>query len=335
MLVQHMGFQTSDITMMLDTDPSTIQPTGAHIKAKLTELVGASRSGDVLVFHFSGHGTQVPSDDPEEEDHMDEAICPCDMNVVCDDDLRDIFSKLDPGVKLTFIADCCHSGTLLDHSEVVISGAKDGQPVPDVGMALIAALMGGGGAPNMHMRNRSLPTNKLMQMLSQKLGVPVTPGSVQQSLGKLFGSQASSKVNRYLALASKGWDVLQQSKKGGKVSMSGFMSSMVKNFGSGSKPGATTAPRLADDVGILITGCQAHETSADACPGGDPQKAYGALTNAIRTVVTAHHDQNPGAPLSSRSLVAGVRDTLSKAGFAQNPCLECSQRNADSSFILH
>eukprot|EP00955_Chlamydomonas_euryale_P102303 365411-Chlamydomonas_euryale.AAC.4 len=30
----------------------------------------------------SGHGTQVPSDDPEESDSKDEAICPCDMNLI-------------------------------------------------------------------------------------------------------------------------------------------------------------------------------------------------------------------------------------------------------------
>lgn len=31
--------------------------------------------------------------------------------------------------------------------------------------------------------------------------------------------------------------------------------------------------KLGDDVGILITGCQSHETSADACPSGDPKQA--------------------------------------------------------------
>ncbi len=31
--------------------------------------------------------------------------------------------------------------------------------------------------------------------------------------------------------------------------------------------------KLGDDVGILITGCQSHETSADACPSGNPQQA--------------------------------------------------------------
>lgn len=44
------------------------------LQAKLKELVAASRPGDVLFFHFSGHGTQVPDDG--ESDGYDEAICP-------------------------------------------------------------------------------------------------------------------------------------------------------------------------------------------------------------------------------------------------------------------
>ena len=34
------------------------------------------------------------------------------MTVICDDDLRDIFAPLSPGVKLTVIADCCHRWAL-------------------------------------------------------------------------------------------------------------------------------------------------------------------------------------------------------------------------------
>lgn len=42
----------------------------------------------------------------------------------------------------------------------------------------------------------------------------------------------------------------------------------------GAGTGAGQQPqRLANDVGILITGCQAHETSADACPSGNPREA--------------------------------------------------------------
>ncbi|GFR41029.1 hypothetical protein Agub_g1461 [Astrephomene gubernaculifera] len=102
-------------------------------------------------------------------------------------------------------------------------------------------------------------------------------------------------------------------------------------------PGSKPPPdqQLAADVGILITGCQSHETSADACPSGNPSKAHGALSNAIQTVVRQHHQQMPDQPLTFRNLVIGVRELLAKTGFSQNPCLECSDSNADTSFIVH
>lgn len=38
--------------------------------------------------------------------------------------------------------------------------------------------------------------------------------------------------------------------------------------------------------------------------------------------------------LQRRNLVIAVREMLTKTGFAQNPCLECSNKNADTPFIV-
>jgi hypothetical protein len=67
---------------------------------------------------------------------------------------------------------------------------------------------------------------------------------------------------------------------------------------AGTKP--PPSEQLPDEVGILITGCQDRETSADACPSGDKAKAHGALSNALHTVVRQHHEANPGKPLTYR-----------------------------------
>ena len=101
------------------------------------------------------------------------------------------------------------------------------------------------------------------------------------------------------------------------------------------KPGHKPPPevQLPDDVGVLITGCQADETSADACPGGDATKAYGALSNAIQTVVRAHRKKNKNAEISNKDLVFAVRKLLSEGHYAQNPCLECSLKNSNRGFI--
>ena len=85
------------------------------VQAALDQLVSNTQPGDTLFFHFSGHGTQVPSDDPSETDGLDEAIVPTDMNIIVDDDLRVILCKVPLGSHLTMLADCCHSGTMLDH----------------------------------------------------------------------------------------------------------------------------------------------------------------------------------------------------------------------------
>jgi hypothetical protein len=66
----------------------------------------------------------------------------------------------------------------------------------------------------------------------------------------------------------------------------------------GTKPPADEC--LPHEVGVLITGCQDTETSADASPAGDHSKAHGALSNALHTVVRVHHEQNPGTPLTYR-----------------------------------
>ncbi|HEX6571096.1 MAG TPA: caspase family protein, partial [Steroidobacteraceae bacterium] len=89
--------------------------THAEILRRLRELVGGSKRGDVLVFHYSGHGVQVPDTDGDEEDFTEEALVPIDFEdgaFLLDDDLRAVFDQLPDGVNLTAFIDCCHSGTI-------------------------------------------------------------------------------------------------------------------------------------------------------------------------------------------------------------------------------
>jgi metacaspase-1 len=68
--------------------------------------------------HYSGHGTQIPDDDGDEADGMDEALCPVDYQtegMIRDDDIyRELVATLPAGCRLTVLMDCCHSGTILD-----------------------------------------------------------------------------------------------------------------------------------------------------------------------------------------------------------------------------
>ena len=50
------------------------RPTGTNIKKALTRLITTAQAGDILVFHFSGHGMQLPDKSGDEADGKDEAI---------------------------------------------------------------------------------------------------------------------------------------------------------------------------------------------------------------------------------------------------------------------
>ncbi len=89
------------------------------ILQQMRTLVSSAVAGDMIVFQFSGHGTQVPDltadeaagDTPEQ----DEAICPIDFAagaLIIDDDIADICANIGAGVNMTCFIDCCHSGTI-------------------------------------------------------------------------------------------------------------------------------------------------------------------------------------------------------------------------------
>ncbi|KAJ7565759.1 hypothetical protein O6H91_02G073700 [Diphasiastrum complanatum] len=110
-------FPESTIVMLTETDPWK-KPTKRNIRNALRWLVQSCRSGDSLVFHFSGHGLQQPNLKGEELDGYDETICPVDFEtqgVIVDDEINEtIVRPLTQGVRLHAVMDACHSGTVLD-----------------------------------------------------------------------------------------------------------------------------------------------------------------------------------------------------------------------------
>jgi hypothetical protein len=58
LLITRFGFQETDICLFLDDGKQTL-PTWEVISEHLDGLIGDAKAGDVLVFHFSGHGVQV------------------------------------------------------------------------------------------------------------------------------------------------------------------------------------------------------------------------------------------------------------------------------------
>jgi len=109
--LQSLGF---DCTLLLDEDA-----TYDAISSQLDRLIASARSGDVVVWQYAGHGTQVPDVNGDEADGdspgQDEAICPVDLQsgrFFIDDEIGALTERLAPGAQLTMFIDCCHSGTI-------------------------------------------------------------------------------------------------------------------------------------------------------------------------------------------------------------------------------
>lgn len=108
--LEGLGFSTRLVT---DKDA-----TRKRMLDELRELITTSRAGDSLVFQYSGHGTQVDDLNGDEAvgdtPGRDEAMCPVDYEAgrfLIDDDIAVEVAKLPADVKLSFLLDCCHSGT--------------------------------------------------------------------------------------------------------------------------------------------------------------------------------------------------------------------------------
>lgn len=85
---------------------------------------------------------------------------------------------------------------------------------------------------------------------------------------------------------------------------------------------------LKPDEGILLSGCQSNETSADISPTEAGGKPYGAFSNALQMVFKEHSDS-----LSNKQVVIMARDILHTQGIDQHPCLYCSDENANATFL--
>lgn len=229
------GFQ--DVRMLLEKDATT-----ANIKDGLRWLVSGCRPGDVLLFHYSGHGSQIrdTSDTDYEPDGLDEIICPIDLDwntkVITDDYMKWVFDTVPAGVNLTVFLDCCHSGGALDQ-------ANQYQPTGP-GVAREATLEGG----------RYLAPPPEMMALVEVSELPVKERSVQ-----------SRDVN---------------------------------------------------NTGLLITGCQSTQTSADAVIDGVPQGA--ATYSLLHSLHKFNYDLEYG------NLVEHMNEYMFQSGYTQRPELNGS-----------
>ncbi len=135
------GFNAADTTLLTDA-----AATREGILTNLKKYQALAGVGDILVFHYSGHGTLFPDAKSEEQDETkliymeapdesgameviyerdkyDSAIVPYDArlktsgkpwrNLILDDELYAVFSAVTrKGAQVVLISDSCHSGSI-------------------------------------------------------------------------------------------------------------------------------------------------------------------------------------------------------------------------------
>ncbi|KAL4340740.1 hypothetical protein GQ457_08G008180 [Hibiscus cannabinus] len=346
-LIQRYGFSKDDIKVLTDTDDSYDQPTGKNIRRALNDLVSSAQPGDFLFVQFSGHGTRLPAEDDDETGY-DECIVPIDMNLITDDDFRGFVVQVPEGSRITIVSDSCHSGGLIEEAKEQIGDStksSDSDSESESAPGCVYNFLNQTGAVETrgrgihdqggYMKNRSLPLPTLIEMLKQRTGKDdIDVGKVRPTLFDVFGEDASPKVKSFMK-------VVITKLHGEDEGFMGTVGSLVLQFlkqkldedeeyGKWAleteHKGATT--HSLPDNGILISGCQTDQTSADTCPSGNPNQAYGALSNAIQTILAG----SDGA-VTNKELVLKARQMLKKQGYTQSPGLYCSDLLADAPFV--
>ncbi len=111
------NFPESEIRVLTDDTPATL-PTRANIVAALAWLLDGAAAGDLLVVHYSGHGSYVRDLTGDESDARDEVWVPLDFEtagMLNDDWIRtELVQRVPQGVRLRVFSDSCHSGTMCD-----------------------------------------------------------------------------------------------------------------------------------------------------------------------------------------------------------------------------
>ncbi|KAJ6853323.1 metacaspase-4-like [Iris pallida] len=341
-LVELFGFDERDIEVLIDTDGSYTQPTGANICQSVERLVRRAKPGDSLFIHYSGHGLRLPTADGEEDDTgYDECIVPCDMNLITDNDFRDFVCQVPDGCRLTIVADSCHSGGLIDSSEEQIGESYYNHKHHETGPAENGDSRRDGGleSKGVRVKKRSLRLSNLIEILKQKTGrEDIVPGNVRSALFDIFGDDASPSIKKSMnklqhgardrdigcvvgGLMSVAWSVMknifqQKSEEIPELEYEAY-STRAANRRSGGP-----------ENGILISGCQTDQKSVDGHSTESGNVTYGALSDAIQVILAKNHGK-----ISNRRLVQSARERLAKQGLRQRPGLYCSDSYADAPFI--
>ena len=111
LLTEMYGFDPDNIRVVTDERAGKYE-----ILKRLGWLFEGVKAGDELVYHHSGHGSQMRDRDGDElDDQKDELLIAYGHSwddPLLDDDIAIAFKNLPEGVSLTMLCDTCHSGSI-------------------------------------------------------------------------------------------------------------------------------------------------------------------------------------------------------------------------------
>ncbi|CAM0954820.1 unnamed protein product [Alopecurus aequalis] len=201
--------------------------------------------------------------------------------------------------------------------------------------------------------SRSLPLSTYIRMLKEQTGKDdVGVGSIRTTLFHHFGDDGTPKIKKF-AKAMAGGKLRHSPDQvvvpAGATSTALTPNAMPDGVEAGEQAGAL-GPAMDQEVhsveevyagaaarvappppprnGVLISGCQTDETSAELIMADGAY--YGALSTAIQAVLSM---ANRRKVVTNRELVLRVRSLLSRKRYVQHPGLYCSDEHADAAFI--
>ncbi len=111
LLVRQFDFRPEDIHLLRDAEGVK-----SRVRQEWQWLTAGAAPGDTLVFHFSGHGSNVRDQNGDETDGRDEITCLYDMDFddpntyILDDEWYEWVRQVRRDANLIIVKDTCHSG---------------------------------------------------------------------------------------------------------------------------------------------------------------------------------------------------------------------------------
>ncbi|OUC16167.1 MAG: hypothetical protein B0A82_03180 [Alkalinema sp. CACIAM 70d] len=216
LLIHRFGFKAQDILVL---QPETLQPTRQNIIQAFEEhLIQQAKPGDVVVFHFSGHGGRVRDPKPISEDGLNGVIVPIDYQITNNDGDRNLQTSVNSIMgrslflltaalkteNFTAVLDCCHSGGASRKAETAIDQTvlrsifRDNLAAPNPSEAELAD-------QDRWMQAMGWTTAELQQRRQQGIAKGVMLGSAQRnqfsadvSFGDFYAGAFTYLLTRYL-----------------------------------------------------------------------------------------------------------------------------------------